>query len=405
VTPQLDIDLERPELPEVGGAQSVEVTVEPGSQQRTTERHVIICIDTSGSMRSGVDGIGGPSKLDVVKDGIDGTLHLLDDRDYVSLVTFSSRVRTVVPITNWGELRRDELMGPVTETDPSGKTDIYGALERAHEELLSLEGDATTARRILLLSDGKQNTDTRTDPNFERLAEDINEQGVSIMAAGVGDDYNRYLLKTLADASQGNWHHLSSADELESFLENQFGRADDLIAASPVLEIDINPQFDAHDFVRHVSQAQPVDVMRTEDTVTVPLGDLVANERQRVMFELLARRRSVGNEYTVAEVRLRRGDDVLASADASVTYVGDAPPPRQTGGGNLRPRESHLTAKYSERIKAAETEDEFDAIERKLDEEAADHSEEFEDTFDGLRKKLEAARNDDRNILAQTDDV
>lgn len=406
-------------LPERGGRVPVSVEIEPGEQETAPDkRHVALCLDTSGSMRWQVDP-GTPaetSKLEKLKSGLETALSgQLETDDYISVVSFASSPETVVPIENWGEVQTESFWEEIESLSAGGRTDVYGALEHAHEELRKA-GDRGAVRRILLLTDGKHNPPDSEDddPDFAGLATAIDESRVSIMTAGVGNDYDRHLMKQLADASQGNWHHLESESDFAEFVESELERIDGAVAVDPVLEVELNPQFGAYNFSRRVGgQPQSGDVTRTDSgtTVNVPLGDLVEGETQQVTFELTAPRQTPGREVSTATVRLRQGGTVLAETETAIEYVergslpgeegddeGDGPdglpdPPTDTGR-EIKVFEDELRNRYGDRIQSAEGDGEFDEIEAELEQEREDHPG-TEDTIDELLERLEAARNDD----------
>lgn len=403
MTSTLDVELEE-RIPETGAQRAVEVNIEPGSGKGDAtggERHFVFCVDTSGSMswEADPDTPEDTSKMEKLKSGFRTALEdQLKDEDYVGIVTFSSTAETVVPIQNWGEGEEEQFWNQVNDLGARGKTDIYGALKNAHEELRK-ERTSDAVRRILLLTDGKHNTSHNRDPDFEQLAADINDSGVSIMAAGVGSDYDRHLMKTLADASRGNWHHLETEEGFESFVEDELDRQ--VQRTNPELVVDLNPQFDAHEFNRRVrGQSQPGgETWKDGDTTAViPLGDLVAGESQSVTFNLIAPPREPGFETTAADIKLRYGDQTVEELEAQIEYVGTIAT-SEDGPGVLTPAERRkLEDKYEEKIVDAKTEDERDEIEKELKEVVEN---EYPDLYDKLMEQLEAARNDEVGVLAK----
>ena len=413
----LDVTFDHRISAESGAKRATEIVVEPEEHEsgdsETGERHFALCIDTSGSMRWQVD----PStpeettKLEKVKNGLETALSgQLKHDDYVSVVTFSSEAETVVPIESWGEANEDAFWNKVQNLEPGGKTDIFGALEHAHEELRKA-GDRDAVRRILLLTDGQHKPDggTDRDPDFEQLASDIDESQVSIMAAGVGSDYDRHLMKTLADASQGNSHHLETEDDFAEFVRDELGRMSDVGTVAPELEIELNPQFTANDFYRRVGgEAQPGDVNWGDSgtTAVVSLGDLVEGEAQMVTFDLgiPARPDMAGETCTAADIGLRQGGKTLTHTEIEVEFIPILKEEHEDEKGHegdedveiITTSKNSLRNEYRAKIKRAEGESEFDEIEDGVEDEVkGEHPELFEE----LSELLEDARGDDDGIL------
>ncbi|MFC7027812.1 VWA domain-containing protein [Halomicroarcula sp. GCM10025710] len=147
MTANVVTDVNRPYVPGDGAKLTAEIEVDPGRREGRSTRQIALCIDSSGSM-AGDD-------IQQARDGAEWVFGLLEDDDYVSIVTFDTDVETVLDATRWGDISREDALDRVDAITAGGGTDIYRGLVAARDSLHHLPTDDTTARRILFLSDGK----------------------------------------------------------------------------------------------------------------------------------------------------------------------------------------------------------------------------------------------------------
>jgi Ca-activated chloride channel family protein len=300
----IETEVNRPAVPPEGARITAEVDVEPGEQASGVERHIALCIDTSGSMSG--------AKISRARDGASWVFGLLDPTDYVSVVAFDSTAEVLLGPVRWGDLGRDEAMGMVEELSAGGGTDMYAGLETASESLASLDHDpgasGDAVRRLLLLSDGKDKDHTVGE--FEELARDIDGSGVRIEAAGIGEDYNQDTIRTLGTTARGKWTHLEEAGDIEAFFGEAVESASQVVAADAELELDAANGVEVSDIYRALPQAQDVEPEWEANTATVKLPDLTERERQRVVMKVAAPAHDPAEGVPLVQVRLRaRGDE------------------------------------------------------------------------------------------------
>jgi Ca-activated chloride channel family protein len=302
----IETELNRPAVPPEGARITAQVDVEPGEQADDVERHIALCIDTSGSMSG--------AKISRARDGASWVFGLLEEADYVSVVAFDSSAEVLLGPVQWGDLDREEAMGQVEALSAGGGTDMYAGLETARDSLTSLDHDPgageDAVRRLLLLSDGKDKDHTVAE--FEELARDIDGSGVRIEAAGIGEDYNQDTIRTLGTTARGKWTHLEAAGDIEEFFGEAVESASQVVAADAALQLDAADGVEVSDVYRALPQAQDVDPEWDANTATVKLPDLTERERQRVVMKVTAPAHEPGEDVPLVQVRLRaRGDEAV----------------------------------------------------------------------------------------------
>ncbi|MFB6141270.1 MAG: VWA domain-containing protein [Halosimplex sp.] len=306
----IETDVNRPSVPLDGATLTATVDVEPdaGNDSGVSERHVLLCLDTSGSM----DG----EELEKARDGASWVFGLLEPDDYVGIVAFDSEASVVMRPTRWGDTSREDAMHRVDGLGAGGGTDMYDGLETARRALDSLSYRPETddaVRRILLLSDGKDNEHEPAD--FRDLAAEIDESGVRILSAGIGTDYDEETIRTLGTTARGEWTHLDAPGDIESFFGEAVEQAQSVVATDAALELDAADGVEVSEVYRALPQAHDVDPDWSGNTATVPLPDLTEREDQRVVFKVHAPASEDPGGAALVDVTLtasgRRSEDVV----------------------------------------------------------------------------------------------
>jgi len=294
----IETDVNRPYVPLDGTTLTATVDVEPGTQTGSgSERHIVLCLDTSGSM----DG----EKLDQAREGASWVFGLLEPDDYVGIVAFDSDASVVMRPTRWAETSREAAMHHVDQLGAGGGTDMYDGLDTARTSLDSLGYRPETdeaVRRILLLSDGKDNSHDPAD--FRELATDIDGSGIRILSAGIGTDYDEETIRTLGTTARGEWTHLDSPGDIEAFFGAAVEQAQSVVATDASLELDAAAGVEVSEVYRALPQAQEVDVDWSGNTAHVPLPDLAEREDQRVVLKVHAPARGESGIETLVDVGL-----------------------------------------------------------------------------------------------------
>lgn len=194
--------------------------------------NLVFLVDVSGSM-------GPQDRLPLVRSALKLLAAQLRPQDRVSLVSYASGTRLVLPATA-GD-RKDEIVRAIDSLQASGGT--YGeagirmAYAQAREAFIK-DG----INRVLLATDGDLNIGVTNPAELKALVEGERKAGVSLTTLGVGDsNYNELLMKKLADAGDGSYHYLDSLQEAHKVLVNEMTSTLAVIAQDLKLQIEFNP--------------------------------------------------------------------------------------------------------------------------------------------------------------------
>ena len=311
MTANVVTDVNRPYIPAGGAKLTAEIEVEPGQLEQRPTRQIALCIDSSGSMAG--------DEIDRARAGAEWVFGLLEDDDYVSVVDFDDEAEVWLDATRWCDISRDDAVDRVQDIRAGGGTDMYSGLEKAGETLSQLPEDENTVRRILLLSDGKDNT--HDPPEFESLARKIDSDGVRIMSAGIGEDYRSETIRKLGSVARGQWTHLQASGDIETFFGDAVEAAGSVVAPDAELELDVADGVEVSEVYRALPQTQSVNPEWEDNSAIIRLPDLLDRETQRVVLKIHAPPRPLG-EVRLASVTLRAAGET-ATGGITVEYTDD----------------------------------------------------------------------------------
>lgn len=295
---------------------SVQVDIEPGTAASAARDEFVVCIDTSISMDS-------EDKLQKAKAALtDWVFALVDDADAISVVAFDSEPAVVFELTEWADLDREDAEEAIEALSAGGQTDMYGALETAADMLRGQDGDGPVAKRILLLSDGKQNAPEKGDAAFERLASRIDDCGIRVRAGGIGTDYDEAVIKALGTTARGKWIHVQNPREIRDFFGTAVEEAQTVIGTDAELRFDFHPEVEVNEAFRAYPQVHQADVERDGAVASVQLPDLRERAGQQVAMELQVPDAALGT-VTLADVELRVRGETWAESPLEATYTDD----------------------------------------------------------------------------------
>jgi hypothetical protein len=169
---------------------------------------LLIAVDVSASMSG--------DAINNVKNGIKSIIEKLDNGDQIGVLTFSDKVKEIIPLTN-NFKNLDSIINNINAN--GSRTEMYWGINRAIK--LQNENQATD-KIILVFSDGR-NTSLTNEYKLEDNLKIANESNISIYTLGFNSSvYEGYLaiMEKIADETGGRY-----IDTNEEHLENSFNQA------------------------------------------------------------------------------------------------------------------------------------------------------------------------------------
>ena len=289
---------------------AVTITMPRGATDVRPPLSLAIVIDRSGSME------GEP--LANAKLAAAQLVGQLSSRDAFSVVTYSSVVETVVPLTRATDTAKRVAQSEIAKIWDDGNTCISCGIEQGAGELARtpIEGGV---RRMVLISDGQANMGVYDRNELAQLAVETAARGVSISTVGVGLDFDEVTMTRLADVGHGHYYFVEDTAKLGEMFAEELGGLTETVGADARLVISQQGA--------HVEEAYGYPIMRQGDQDVVPIADLRAGETRKVVL-----RSTIGTSATGAlpvaafELHWRRttdGRQATARATLATTIVTD----------------------------------------------------------------------------------
>ena len=179
------------------------IDINPSDTKKKTA--LIMVIDNSGSMSG--------SRLEMAKKGAVGVLDILQENDYVGVVTFESKTKVVQPLTSLRN--KNSIIARINKIGVGDGTMMTPGLAEAYEEMKSLQ-DQMSNREVIIISDGMPGDDGQ-----EEVVRQMAEDGITVSCINIGGAYNGPLLQTLAKVGSGNYYSINSGDKIPTVLFNE----------------------------------------------------------------------------------------------------------------------------------------------------------------------------------------
>lgn len=212
---------------------------------------VCIVMDTSRSMEF-------TYKLDTAKKAATQLVELLNDHDFMILITFSGDYTTVWPSAPVGG-NRDKLIELINTLEPTQGTVLGKGMQEAYNKIV---GSSVEDKQVFLMSDGR--TWANEEDDAVEIAKKLLEIGVttSVLNTGtkeVADDEASgpalKLLQDIAAAGQGNYYAAMDPDELGEIMLTDI--ADDITESVIEAETKLNIKIKGDKTLHGITAALP----------------------------------------------------------------------------------------------------------------------------------------------------
>jgi Ca-activated chloride channel family protein len=203
---------------------------EPGGQRAPI--NVAIVLDKSGSMQG--------AKIVEARRAAKLAVQNLHPDDIISVVTYDSVVRVIVPATKATD--KYSIQRAIDQVRASGNTALFAGVARGAAELRKFI-DRERVNRVILLSDGLANVGPSSPRELAQLGASLAKEGMSVSTIGLGLGYNEDLMSQLAMASDGNHAFVEHASDLASIFDSEFSDLFSVVAQEVQLTVECAPGF------------------------------------------------------------------------------------------------------------------------------------------------------------------
>ena len=202
------------------------------AKQALPPANVVFLVDVSGSMNSA-------DKLPLLKSALKLLVAQMRAQDRISLVTYASGTRVILPPTPGTEKATisaaiDALQAGGSTAGASGIQLAYAAAQQSF-----VKGGIN---RILLATDGDFNVGIADTRQLKSMIEEKRKSGISLSTLGFGTgNYNEAMMEQIADVGDGAYSYIDSLMEGHKVLVNELTSTLATIARDVKVQIEFNP--------------------------------------------------------------------------------------------------------------------------------------------------------------------
>jgi Ca-activated chloride channel homolog len=271
--------LDRTALPQGGGEVFARIALEgvlpKGEERERVPVSLTLVIDRSGSMGSG-------NKMGDARRAAREALLSLEPGDRAAVVSFDDGAVFHGTAAIAGKQSGDkapardvrDLLRAIDGLGPRGGTDMISALEVGARAAATIH-EPQRVNRLLLLSDGRPNTEVGLTDRVKRLL----EQGVQTTTIGLGADYNEDLMAQLADAGLGRYHFVEGGEKLAGIFAEELKSLAAVVARDAMLELRPADGVSIEEVIGFRSD-------RSGGAVLVPAGDIYGGRTTDMLVRL-----------------------------------------------------------------------------------------------------------------------
>lgn len=249
--------------------------------------NVALVLDQSSSMSG--------EKIQRAKEAAIMAVSKLSSDDVVSIVTYDSTVRVLVPATK--ATNKSKLYDAIQSIRADGNTALFAGTSKGANEVsryLSRE----RVNRVVLLSDGMANVGPDSPKELGELGKALAKKGMSVSTIGLGLGYNEDLMTQLANYSDGNHDFVKNSADLARVFDREFGDAMSVVAQDVKIEIICEEGI------------TPIRIIGREGTiignrVTTRVNQLYSAQENYVILEVSVPASREGSQREVAQVNVR----------------------------------------------------------------------------------------------------
>jgi len=178
---------------------------------------IVLAIDRSGSMAAQS---GRYAKIELAKEAASSVVELLTDKDQMGIIAFDAAAQEIVKLAKVES--KGEIEDKIAAIRVGGGTNIYPALEMAHEWLRSAD---TQLKHVILLSDGKSE---QTGDSYT-LAGAMAQDKITVSTIAIGNDADGEAMQNMANLGMGRYYKTDDAGSLPRIFVKETFAASELI--------------------------------------------------------------------------------------------------------------------------------------------------------------------------------
>jgi Mg-chelatase subunit ChlD len=190
----------------------IKVTSGDLPEDKYAANNIVLLLDVSGSMNA-------QGKFRLLQQSVNNLVMILRPIDYVSVITYSSTSKVVLPGIPGNE--KDEITKVIEDLTPTGSTQGVKGLNTAYE-LATQKFIKGGNNQIILATDGEFSEKNVTDEYYEKFITDYSGKGIKLSILGFGINKEAITrMKKMTTYGKGSYIHVESEKFVKNALINE----------------------------------------------------------------------------------------------------------------------------------------------------------------------------------------
>lgn len=161
------------------------------------------------------------SKLEVAKKCIISLFDQLKDDDYLGIEVFNTSTNTLLHLTKWNEINKNDLISKISKLRPTGGTNLTKAIKKSSTHLnKGIEGDNRYSR-VLFLTDMEEQI-SGDEENFMVELTNMSKKNQFTTVIGVGCDLSSKAIIHSSKLAGCNYCNVMSNQDFENMMSREF---------------------------------------------------------------------------------------------------------------------------------------------------------------------------------------
>lgn len=255
-------------------------------QQDRIPANIAIVLDKSGSM--------GGQKINFARQAAIHAISKLNKNDIVSVVTYDTQVKIIVPSTKVTNKPRINRL--IEGIQASGNTALFAGVSKGAAELRKFLS-VNQVNRVILLSDGLANVGPKSPSELGQLGASLSKEGISVTTIGLGLGYNEDLMTQLAGFSDGNHAFVEKPSDLVKIFQYEFGDVLSVVAQ------DVNIIIECGNNIRPIRVlGRNGDIIGNK--VSVRMNQLYSGQEKFVLLEVEVPEHKANSNADIASIKI-----------------------------------------------------------------------------------------------------
>jgi len=161
-----------------------------------------------------------PTRMELLKAGLEQLLTQLKPGDVLNLITFANKPIVEIEGLNFGEDLSPYLKA-IAKISHSGNTNLARAIEEGYR-IADRHNDPNKLNRVLFITDALPTEGSEDLVSLKALAARRNQQGIFLSALGMGFEHNQTLLNALTEAGRGAYYSVVSKMDMREAMGDKF---------------------------------------------------------------------------------------------------------------------------------------------------------------------------------------